>query len=252
MIFLLALAWPFPRVVASSVPDLSPCWVVRKAKDGPEIFLRLANLSPSARGLGLTIESMRLSDGFRVESIGVVWISALDAIECPAGSAPAGETGELKPLRLDESGPWRVTAVISTTEPGSAAVSKLSLVVGKTPERMNPAQPRKVSAPRGASHGPGPKRKGRCFMASNIDRAYRLEVRRPFAVKGDGFRHILTKGTVFQARMRTYHRGGIEVADLKLEQCGQSGAPGAATAVPCGSIRFAEDSAKPEGRASGA
>lgn len=247
----MALAWAPSEAISSSIPHVSAQWVTRASADGPEVFLRLRNLSPDPLGMRIVLVTENLSDGFRVEARGVHFLSSLETFDHAAGSVPDGTAGALRPLRLADPGPWRVTASISGTGPESSAVTNLSLVVGKPPESGISRSPRKVFAP-GAIHGLGPKRKGRCFMASNIDRTYRMEVRRPFAVKGDGFRHILTKGTVFQARVRTYHRGGIEVVDLKLDQCGQSGAPGAATAVPCGSIRFAEDSAKSEGRAAGA
>jgi hypothetical protein len=239
------------QAVSLPFPEISAGWVTRASGTGPEVFLRLRNLSPNAMGMRLVLVTENLADGFRVEAHGVHFLSAGETFDYAAGTVPDGTAGALRHLRLADPGPWRVTALISGTGPEPPAVTKLSLVVGKPPERVISRSPRKAFALR-ASHGLGPKRKGRCFMAGNIERTYRMEVRRPFAVKGDGFRHILTKGTVFQARVRTYHRGGIEVVDLKLDQCGQAGAPGVATAVPCGSIRFAEDSAKSEGRATGA
>lgn len=84
-------------------------------------------------------------------------------------------------------------------------------------------------------------------MSRGIGRTYRLEVRRAFAVKGDGFRHDFARGTFLEARVRTYHRGGLEVTDLHIEHCGPNGEPAEALGVPCGYLRFAEDAGKPEG-----
>lgn len=250
MCLLTALAWAPSEAISSPNPELSAIWITRPSVEGPEVFLRLRNLSGVPVGLGIVIVTENLADGFRLETRGIHFLAARESFDFAAGSVPEGTSGALRHLRLADHGPWRVTALVSGAGPESPAVTNLSLVVGNPVQSRVFRRPGKVFAP-GASHGRVPKRKGRCFMAGNIDRCYQMEVRRPFAVKGDGFRHILTKGTVFQARVRTYHRGGIEVVDLKLEQCGQSGAPGAATAVPCGSIRFAEDSAKSEGKATG-
>ncbi len=87
-------------------------------------------------------------------------------------------------------------------------------------------------------------------MSRGIDRTYRLEVRRSFAVNGDGFRHVFARGAFFEARVRTYHRGGMEVTDLHIDHCGPNSAPAEAVALPCGYVRFAEDAVKPEAEGS--
>ena len=218
---------PTPMVVVALSSSVLP--------DGsPEVLLRMTNAMGRPVGFFVLVTTKYHATGELFESRGVDFLSVRQTKEVPVG------------FPLGRSTRYRVRVELTTLGPDPVVIDAAEIELGNQESLRLFEEQLKVLI-RSSNKGCQSRVKRRCVMSRGVDRTYRLEVRRSFAVNGDGFRHVFARGAFFEARVRTYHRGGLEVTDLHIDHCGPNSAPAEALAVPCGYVRFAEDAVKPEG-----
>lgn len=231
---LLSLSF-FLRGCNEPVPIVLVSMSVRYMPDrSPIVSMRLTNTQDRPVGFSVVVTTKTIVTGEKIDAIGVDFLSANETKVLPAG------------FQLERFIRYRVSAKLTTGGPEPVLIDEASIELGNQESSRLLKEPLKVVI-RSSNKGCQNRVKRRCVMSRGVDRTYRLEVRRSFAVNGDGFRHVFARGAIFEARVRTYHRGGLEVTDLHIDHCGPNSAPAEALAVPCGYVRFAEDVVKPEG-----